>query len=277
MYHTNKKNQALIEKNLKSTGFSSKHSQTDHYTPTEHKIIKLMNRYDNASWIKLSNEYIAYKVGCSIRTVIRSTNKFHKNGFITKYQENQYSSNTFTFSTRIDHKNKIITQCEYVTPNLRSSLNIINLFINPSLTRARDSRIRVFKKTIDHEKGEIVNTFKKPWPPKSKPKEIIRNKDGHSPMVRKPAMSIEEEIHQKRVSVAVFEKQLENPELYWDSHSGLFQSTIRFTKCLLAKAKFELADLENSTMNSINQNRSSSEKQDISYQHSTNTMAAYQS
>jgi hypothetical protein len=102
MYHTNKINQAQIQKNLNIPRFSPKDSQSDHYTPTEQKIYKQLLKHPNNT----SNAYIAKIVGCSIITVIRATNKFHRDGRITKYQENRYSFNNYSFGMKIDHKNK---------------------------------------------------------------------------------------------------------------------------------------------------------------------------
>ena len=258
MYHTNKINQALIKENLKNTGFSSKDLQTAHYTPTEQKIVNEIERYHKAPWIKLSNEYIAYRVGCSVRTVIRATNKFHKNGFITKYQEHRYTSNSYI----LDHKNKKVIQCEYVTPNLRSSLNI-NLFINLNPTApAREGDLRVFKKTRYPKKGERVITYKKQWPPVAKPKEKPRNKDGHSPAVLKTVLSPEEERLRLRHEIESCEIYLANPEKYF---VFCLKESIKRTEKRLVECLEELIELE----------RNSNEKQRVSNQYNTNRMQSY--
>jgi hypothetical protein len=256
MYHNNKLNQvSRIEKSLLTTSFSRKDSQTDHYlssyTPTQQAITRYINRYQCYPWIKLSNEHIANAIGCTVRTVIRATNKLHKDGFITKHQENKYSSNSYN-----------IILSEYVTPNLRSSLNI-NLFINLSPSSRRcEASVRVFKKTYP-EKGNKMSSFQNRLASviKSKPK---RNSGGHSPAVLKPILPLEERIHSKTVDIAFFEKQLENPESFWDPHGMLFSVNITMAKSLLARAQFELSELKM---------ESSNEKQIVSYQNSPYSMA----
>ena len=262
MYNIQKINQAPIQESLKITRFSHKNLHTDNYinslTSTERKIYQFIDGFRNQQWIKFRNEYIANKVGCSIRTVIRTTNKFNHDGFITKYQEHKYTSNNY-----------IIVQSEYVTPNLRSSLNI-NLFINPSLTRvhARPNIVgatsrTTFKKTKYPEKGEIVNNFKRQSLRLAKSQVKLINRGGHSPAIVKPMLPLEDQIHTKKVDIAFFEKQLEKPEDFWDPRGILFSANITMTKSLLARARLELIELEGS----------SNEKQRVLYQNNTNSMA----
>jgi len=252
MYHTEKINQAPNQINLNFTRFSSKDLHTDHYisqlTRYERFLYHELLLFSDCNVIRPSNEYLASKAGCSIRTVIRATNKFHQDGFIIKQQISLYSTNHYTFTDKaqrgmIDNKNKSIISQRNVTPTLRSSLNI-NLFINLSPSSRRRERTRtVFKKTYP-EKGEIVNNFKRQSLRLAKPQEKLRNRNGHSPQVLKPILPLKDQIHAKKVDIAFFEKQLEKPEAFWDHRSILFEAQITMAKSLLARAKFELNELE---------------------------------
>lgn len=188
MYHTQIKNQAL------NTTFSHKDSHTDNYisqcTSTQKKISNYILRYKDYPFIKLSNERIANAVGCSVITVIRTTNKFHKDGFITKYQENRYTSNNYTFGMIVDHKNKKIIQSEYDRPNknlIFSSLILDKyLFRSPVLvpvhTHVREETHRI-SKAIDKPRGKkrrkIVNEAMKQM--------ILQNK--HSPKTKETLLT----------------------------------------------------------------------------------------
>lgn len=287
MYHTQKINQAPVQKNLHLTRFYSKNLHTDNYiatlTPLEQDIFLVYLEFRNKQWINLTNKYIASRIGCSIKTVTRATNKFHRDGFITKHQENKYAPNNYTFNEKvkqgnfsqwinslslnnqslyishgiiIDHKNKIIFSYKNVPQN-KSLILEEDLFINPSLTRMR--RGRVFKKTYDPKKGNQVSIYQKRGPMTTKP----RNKDGHSPVVLKPVLPLKDQIHAKKVDIAFFEKQLEKPEAFWDHRSILFEAQITMAQSLLARARFELNELEGN----------SNEKQRLLHQNSTNSMA----
>ena len=70
-------------------------------TPTEQQIIYVFLQYIHEPWVKLTNAYIAREVGCERTTVIRATNKFHRDGFINKHQKEKFSPNYFTFSDKI--------------------------------------------------------------------------------------------------------------------------------------------------------------------------------
>ncbi len=198
-YHTPEINQASIKKNLNNLGFSSKDLQTDHIrsyesyisrcTPFEQDIAAIFLRYRNASGIYLSNKYLATLVGCSRRTVTRTTNKFHKDGFITKHQPNKYSSNHYTLHEKIktgstvfmhrfnslseeqqdiyishgiivDHKNKKI--CSDVTPNKNSllldSLSSKNVVVS---SRMRARITPDIKKTSYQKRGNKMNSVQK--------------------------------------------------------------------------------------------------------------------
>lgn len=200
-YHTPEINQASIKKNLNNLGFSSKDLQTDHIrsyesytsrcTPFEQDIAAIFLRYRNASGIYLSNQYLATLVGCSRRTVTRTTNKFHKDGFITKHQPNKYSSNHYTLHEKIktgstvfmhrfnslseeqqdiyithgiivDHKNKKI--CSDVTPN-KNSLLLDSLSSNRYPFARTCVRVKGYKKQSEkYKKGvSLVNEFQKKW------------------------------------------------------------------------------------------------------------------
>ena len=216
MYHTNKRNQALIKENLSTPRFSYKHLHIDHYlsscTPSQQKILNYIRQYQYCPWIKLSNERIADYVGCSVITVIRATNKFHKDGFITKHQEHRYTSNTYSLSIIVEQKHKRIFQSEYDRPN-KNSLILNNLFINlnPS-SRRREGDLRIFKKIIDHKKGKIMNDYRDPSFYIAKPKEKTpqkRNTGGHSPAIVKPTLSLDEQVMQLDSDIQVLSKKIE--------------------------------------------------------------------
>ncbi len=271
MYHTDKINQApQIKKSLLSS-FSPKHSQLDHYTSTDQKLFKILLRFKNAPFKTPSNAYLADQAGCSISTVIRATNKFHRDGSITKSQKNRYSFNDYSFRMQIDHENKRIFQSEYDTLNLSSSL-IIDLFINLSPTAYAGGRKEgVFKKTYqkerwkDPKKGETMHFSQKPPSVIAKLKQKKRNDGGHSPAVLKPVLPLADQIHSKKVDVAFFEKQLENPEAFWDPRGILFSVNIAMVKSLLATARFELNELEVKS-------RNSNEKQSVLREYNSDTM-----
>lgn len=133
MYNIQKINQAPIQKNLNTTRLSYKDLHTAHYTPIQRKIDQYLWRYQKYPWIKLSNATIAKAIGCSIITVIRATNKFHRDGYITKHQEHQYSSNTFTFSIKpVNSNNNIVTHRNDI-PN--KSLILDSLLLSKYLCR----------------------------------------------------------------------------------------------------------------------------------------------
>src|SRR5277367_6792909 len=290
MYHTNKINQASIEKNLKSTRFLSKDLQIADYvatlSPAFRRIAHIYFNFHNASHIKLKNETIALLAGCSHKTVTRATNKFHEDGFITKQQENKYAPNHYTLNERIkkgrfafshwmdslspknqdlyishgiriDHKNKIIFSYKNVPQN-RSSLILEDLFINPSPTaRARERRKPVFKKTKDPGKGEIVNNFKKPWPPVAKPQEKTAPKRQGIYEIWKAPQELPIEEQQKQLKSDIeglsygIEVNKEQPYM------------ILFATSWVERKKKELEQLEI---------RSNSEKQSISNRYSPNSM-----
>jgi hypothetical protein len=277
MYHINKINQVSIKENLSTPRFSYKHLHIDHYqsscTPSQLKILNYIRTYQYCPWIKLSNERIANYVGCSVVTVIRATNKFHKDGFIIKHQENKYTSNTYSLCIVVDQRNKRIFQSEYDRPN-KNSLILNNLFINrnPS-SRKREGGLRIFKKIIDHKKGKIMNDYRDPslFIVKSKEKTPQkRNTGGHSPAVVKPTLSIEQQIHAKKVDIAFFRIQIEKPEEFWDSRNILFSVNVKMAQSLLSKAIEELKELEAKKNGTGDRN----EKQEVLYQHSANIVAA---
>jgi hypothetical protein len=286
MYHTEKRNQALFDKNLTITRFASKDLQIADYqadieryiaggTLSEQKIAHLFLRFRYLPFTKLTNEYVAKLINCSTKTVTRATNKFHRDGFITKHQENPYAPNYYTFNEkikkgkrsftswlnslssqnqdlysshciRIGDKNNVIFTYGNVPQNKSINLILDNLFINlspSSRLRARDSRI--FKKIKDdHKKGSSMNFFQKQLTTIIKPKRKLINDTGHSPMVRKPEISIEEEIKAIKLSIAGFEKQLEDPTAYWDPREFLFSVKISATKNFLCIAQQTLKELE---------------------------------
>ena len=182
MYHTQKINQAQIDKNLKTTGLLSKNLQTSHYTndidaylrgltPKKRMVLKVYLRYDRYSSIKLTNERVAKEANCSIVTVIRSTNQFHKDGFLIKHQENRYAPNNFSFSHRyrnacVSNKAGIGNKKEVIFSLRNDRQNkslILDIYLSrkryPFLVRARAREGLVFEKT----KGTKVKPILKQW------------------------------------------------------------------------------------------------------------------
>jgi DNA-binding MarR family transcriptional regulator len=114
MYHTQEINQAPVQKNLHPTRFSQQHFPSDHYTPYEHDLVRLLEAH---SYLKLTNEALATLLGCSPRTVTRITNSLHDSGVITKHRSHLYDINSYTLNSHrivVDHKNKKV--CSDVTP-----------------------------------------------------------------------------------------------------------------------------------------------------------------
>jgi predicted transcriptional regulator len=294
MYHTNELNQVKLEKNLNSTRFSRKDSQF------EGKILQILSGFISTSYFK--NKTLADLVGCSTKTVTRITNKLQKDGLITKYQKNRYSPNHFTLTAkmkngihdyskwvnslssknqdlfvshgiRVDHKNKVIFSLSNVPHNKSINLILDNLFINLSPS-SREGRF--FIKINDEKKGMRMDNYSyKPFVA-IKPKEKTsqkRNTGGHSPAVVKPVQSLDDQIHKKRVDIAFFKVQIEKPETFWDSRSLLFSVQISATKNLLSIAQRDLKELEIRHELVSNKKEDSNEKQRVSHQYSSNSMA----
>jgi len=196
MYYNNKINQASRkEKSLLIPSFSHKDSQIDHYlascTPSQQTIASILMKYRNAPWIRRSNIRIASLVGCTVRTVIRATNKFHKDGFITKHQVNKYATNYYTLNDkikrgkyafshwinslssknqelyishgiRVDHKNKIIYSYENVTQN-KNSLILDSLFSKCMYVSSRtcEKKTTYTRKPINKKRRMLVNEIQK--------------------------------------------------------------------------------------------------------------------
>lgn len=190
MYHTSTENQIFnINKSFLTKGFPSKDLQTyiASFTRHERDVAHYILEFRQQDSQRISNSTIARHVKCSVKTVTRATNKFHRDGFITKKQIHPYDINSFSFHEKtkkgpdafmywlsdlpprsqdlyishgiiIDHKNKKISTGRNVPPYLSSSL-LDNLFINssPSCARTRERRQDFFKKI----KGKTVEHLKK--------------------------------------------------------------------------------------------------------------------
>ncbi len=283
MYHTKQINQVKQkEKSFLTTSFSSKNLQIV-FTPFQLDIYNLLLKHPGY----MTNEQISLEIGCTVRTVIRATNKFHEYGLITKQQKDEYSpnyytikKNTYTFSQwtnrlsptnqhlyithgiRIDHKNKIIYSLGNVTPK-SSSLILANLFINLSPS-SREAR--VLKKIKDTprsrwspQKGMKMYNYQNEPTITAKPKEKT---------VSKPSVSIEQRWKELENMVERCKIHLAEPEKYFKF--GLEES-IKYTKTHLQRCLDDLKELENDYLGSSN------EKQSVLYQYDTNGMAAYSS
>jgi hypothetical protein len=173
MYHINKLNQVLFRKNLSPTSLASKDLQTecdDSYisalTRYQKKVACFILPFRNKPRIILKNETIALAIGCSTKTVTRATNKFLKDGFITKHQQNKYAPNNYAIKNvkisfshwfqslslsnqnlydshgiRIDHNNKIIYSYRNV-PQTKSSLIFSSLSSLNPVVSSRGGAVR---------------------------------------------------------------------------------------------------------------------------------------
>jgi len=65
---------------------------------TECRIAEVILSFRTADHICMTNKYIAERANCSVRSVVRTTNKLRDNGFLIKYQENKYAPNEFKLS-----------------------------------------------------------------------------------------------------------------------------------------------------------------------------------
>ncbi len=197
MYHINKLNQVLFRKNLSPASLAPKDLQTDYrrcddsylstLTKYQKKIANYVLPFRNKPRIILKNETIALAIGCSTKTVTRATNKFLKDGFITKNQQNKYAPNNYSIKNiklsfshwfqslslsnqnlydshgiRIDHNNKIIYSYRNV-PQTKSSLIFSSLSRRNVLVSSRGSAVR---KVHAHDKknqkkGRKVNSVQK--------------------------------------------------------------------------------------------------------------------
>lgn len=300
MYHTSHiSQQKQKEKSLLTKSFSYENLQTA-YTSSYQRVLKVLLKFAHSPYIYLTNSYIACEAGCSNNTVTRATNQFLKDGLITKHQKNRYAPNHYaltdkvkkvsfshwinslsahnqylynTHGIRIDHKNKIICSFEYGEQN-KSNLILDNLFIN--LSPSSRTGVRGFLKKIKDtrrwspQKGVAMNNFKtKPFVV-AKPQEKTvpkRNPGGHSPAVIKPKPPLDDQIHAKKVDIAFFKKQLEDPTSFWDPCSILFSVNVKMAESLLSKAHEELVAL-------IGQKeRNSNEKQVLLREYTAYSMA----
>jgi Fe2+ or Zn2+ uptake regulation protein len=268
MYHTNKKKQALI------TSFSHKNIHTDNYigntdqymvslSPKKRAIANVYIRYDRYySSVQLTNEQVAKEAGCSVITVIRATNQFHEDGFITKHQQNKYAPNYFTFNVReqsqdmfispriiIDHRNKTISSYRNDRQN-KSLLLDINLFINLSPNaHAREREKRVFKKTYNSERRIVMK--QKPEP----------KKQGiYAPWKAPEKRSDEDQKIYLREQIKLYEMRLANPKKYF---AYSLEALVKINEKALVESLEELIELE----------RRSNEKQSILHQSKSDIMA----
>ena len=312
MYHTSENNQVFkTKKSLLTKSFVREDLQTAYYTkeqylatctPFQKEVFELLLEYCHFPNVKIKNETIALRLGCSNKTVTRATNKFLQDGLITKHQQNKYTPNYYTFNEefkkisfshwinslsshnqylyithgiRIDHKNKIIYSLRNV-PQYKNNLILDSLFINLSpSSRRREGRIfnkikdipRVRPRGDSQKRMNMYNFQDKPVTNANIYKKK-RNPGGHSPAVLKPVLPLEDQIHAKKVDIAFYTKQLERPEDFWEERSILFSINISMTKSLLARAYCELEELESQTKRKIN------EKQILLHQYPSDSMAA---
>jgi DNA-binding MarR family transcriptional regulator len=293
MYHSNIKNQDFsIKKSSFPKDFSSKDLQTymSLLTPKTKRVAEYILKFRNLQQVKLINSTIAREVGCTIRTVIRATNKFNEDGFITKQQPHPYDANNFSFHEKtkkgsgafsywfnglppatqdtyishgviIDHKNKKIVSQRNVTPYLSSSLRD-SLFKNSSLllVRAREKRQDFSKKIkgkMVKEENKMASRMYPVWqPPKEEP--------------------LDYQIAAKELSILGFRRQVEKPEEFWDPRSILFEVNVNVARSFLLRDEKELEELKKKRAE-IETEGSIDEKQIILHQYYADSMEPYSS
>jgi hypothetical protein len=197
MYHINKLNQVLFQKNLSVARLAPKDLQTD-YTRSTDSYLSTLTKYQkkaafhillfrNKPWIILKNETIALAIGCSTKTVTRATNKFLKDGFITKNQQNKYAPNNYSIKNvklsfshwfqslsldnqtlydshgiRIDHNKKIIYSYRNVPQTksspVFSSLSSRNVVVSSRIAAGRKEHTQ---NKNNQKKGMKVNSVQK--------------------------------------------------------------------------------------------------------------------
>lgn len=102
MYHKIEINQTLFSKKSPINIYSGNlTSYLDGCTTLQQKIAKVFLEFKYKENIHITNQYISIRVGCSVKTVIRCTNKFHADGFLIKKQKNQYSPNDYLFNAKV--------------------------------------------------------------------------------------------------------------------------------------------------------------------------------
>lgn len=69
-------------------------------TKLQRNILQVFLDFRYAPHIILTNKFVADKVNCSLRTVIRATNKFQQDGIILKSQRNPYAPNNYRLHTK---------------------------------------------------------------------------------------------------------------------------------------------------------------------------------
>lgn len=163
-YNNQIKNQAQFHKKLNLTSLSHKNILTDHrgyLTNTEYHIYQLLKQYNHHEETKFKNRTIANRVGCTIRTVQRATNKLLKAGLITKTRQDIYAVNQYSI------------QCEYVTPY--KSLILDKYLFRRTITktipslragmRVRNSIVSKESKNIQksNEERRNMNEFQRKW------------------------------------------------------------------------------------------------------------------
>lgn len=145
MYHTKNKNQQ-IKKSFNSKSLSLKKLHSEQFSPKEHAIYSAILKCNKKD---IPNGYLADRANCSIKTVTRATNKFHRMGIIFKYQTHKYDFNRYVIlNTHVPPKNTLSSL-------LTLSRNFLNFFKNLSpWTRAR-------AKGSSQKKGDKMNAVQK--------------------------------------------------------------------------------------------------------------------
>lgn len=168
MYHIEEINQARIEKNLEQPGFYSQNLQIADYiasfSPLRQRIILYILKFKQCHWVKLKNESIALALGCSNKTVTRTTNQLHEDGFIIKHQQNKYSPNYYTVGVRVDHDAKRVLPVATV-PQIRSYSSLLDSLFRNSRPFLTHMRVKGPRNSINFaRKGvSLVSEFQKQW------------------------------------------------------------------------------------------------------------------
>lgn len=99
MYTNRTQSQHLFsQKSAQFRGFYANRATSNVvFTKTQKDILLLLSGYSHWASTKLRNKTIAYRVGCSEKTVTRATELFQGLGLLTKRRSNCYAPNTYVF------------------------------------------------------------------------------------------------------------------------------------------------------------------------------------
>jgi len=101
-----------------------------------HDIVRIMLEFRHAPFMKLSNKYLATRVGCCTRSVIRWTNWLCQNGYITKSQNNIFSINDYKLCEELVSDTKYEAYINSL-PEKKIDISISTIFHTETVTPIR--------------------------------------------------------------------------------------------------------------------------------------------